>query len=101
MKKLLFLGACLVALASQPVMAQTDGPEVIVVQTYQSRLNLGRMIIDRGLDKPEIAEFKLNPQEEQATAFQKLFAKLALQGYVLKSTFSIESGVTTLVFGKR
>ena len=36
MKKLLFLGACLVALASQPVMAQTGNAEVVVVRLEES-----------------------------------------------------------------
>jgi hypothetical protein len=100
MKKLLFLGACLVALASQPVMAQTGGPAVVVVQIYQSSPNKGRIVVERGVDKPEIVEFKFSPQDEQAAAYQHIFAKLAQEGYVLKSTFSIQAGSTTLVFGR-
>jgi hypothetical protein len=100
MKKLVFLGACLVALASQPVMAQTGGPAVVVVQIYQSSLNKGRLAVDRGTGKPEIVEFKFNPQEEQSAAYQHTFTKLAEEGYVLKSTFSIQAGSTTLIFGR-
>jgi hypothetical protein len=35
MKKLLFLGACLVVLASQPAMAQTGGSDIVVVKVTE------------------------------------------------------------------
>jgi hypothetical protein len=102
MKKRVFLGACLMALASQPVKAQTGGlAAVVVVQIYQSTLNKGRIVVERGVDKPEIVEFKFSPQDEQAAAYQHIFAKLAQEGYVLKSTFSVQGGgATTLGFGR-
>jgi hypothetical protein len=100
MKKLLFLGACLVALASQPVMAQTAGPSIVVVQVFAAGFAKYQVVIDRGGDKPELVEFKADPQVKQAGVYQHIFEKLAQEGYVIKSTFSLEPHLTTLVFGK-
>jgi hypothetical protein len=57
MKKLLFLGACLVALASQPVMAQTGGADVVVVQVSFG-LGAGQILISHGGGKTEVVEIK-------------------------------------------
>jgi hypothetical protein len=101
MKKLLFLVAYLVALASQPVMAQTGGPSVVVVQLYQSGFTKYQIVIDRGGDTPEVVEFKADPQIKQAGVYQHIFEKLAQEGYVIQSTFSLIPNSTTLVFGKK
>ena len=100
MKKLLFLGACLVALASQPVMAQTGGPEVVVARFYYGGTGKLHVAIARGTANPEIQELKGSDPEE--TQFcQKVIAKLYQEGYSLKSTFGPGTGyASTLVFVK-
>jgi hypothetical protein len=89
-----------VALASQPVMAQTVGPAIIVVQVYPAAFAKWQIVIDRGGDKPEVVEFKADPSIKQAGVYQHTFEKLAQEGYVIKSTFSLEPHSTTLVFGR-
>jgi hypothetical protein len=91
MKKLMFLGACLVALASQPVMAQTGTPEVIVVRISET-LGIGgiHLVIIRPDGKGEsvdvtgvgMTEKKLI---ESGQAYQRVFAKLYQEGYSLKA----------------
>ena len=88
MKKLLFLGACLVALASSPVLAQTGGAQVVVVQVsfYPSG---GQMTISRGEGKTEVIDFKRSRgQAAEVEAYQQTISKLYQEGYTLKSTFS-------------
>jgi hypothetical protein len=100
MKKLLFLGACLVALASQPVMAQTAGPEVVVVQAYFP-IGTGRVVISRGPGKTEELEFKNGfRQTAAAESYQQVIAKLYQEGYSIKTSFSSTSGLSTLIFVK-
>ena len=102
MKKLLFLGACLVALASQPVMAQTGGADVVVVRVYDGT---GKFVIGRPGGK--IEELSFNPNytskglAESTDQLQKAIASLYQQGYTLKSTFGGAGGsVATLIFVK-
>jgi len=107
MKKLFFLGACLVALASQPVMAQTGGAEVLVVRITEAlrRVNVS---ITRPDGKSEQLDFENGAFGERldksGQGYQKLFAMLYQQGYRLQSTFSAEATPsdvrTTLVFVK-
>jgi hypothetical protein len=101
MKKLLFLGAFLVALASQPVMAQTAGPDVVVVQAYFP-VGTGRVVISRGPGKTEELEFKNGfRQSAAAESYQQVIAKLYQEGYSIKASFG--SGTTilsTLIFVK-
>lgn len=122
MKKILFLGTCLVALAAQPVMAQTvarkadaiasgvaqnSGPEVVVVRVYD---NVGagqlRLAITHADGKSESVDMPGGGASdkklmESSQSFQHLFAKLYQEGYTLKSTFSGTEGTTaTLVFVK-
>jgi hypothetical protein len=113
MKKLLFSGACLVALASQPVMAQTGGSDIVVVKMIEGN-GLLRFYIARPSGKPEIREFSTKQLKEkgegeylngQAECTRILFAELAQQGYSLTTTYSSSAssgiGLTTLVFTKR
>jgi hypothetical protein len=117
MKKLLFLGACLVALASSPVMAQTHkaevvmshtelaqtgGAEVVVVRVYDGT---GKFVIGRPGGKVE--ELSFNPNytskglAESTGQLQKAVASLYQQGYTLKSTFGGAQGsIATLIFVK-
>jgi hypothetical protein len=88
MKKLLFLGACLVALASSPAMAQTGGAQVVVVQV-SFWASAGQILISRGEDKTEVISVKKDKNQGFATeACQKVIAKLYQEGYAIKSTFS-------------
>lgn len=105
MKKLFFIGACLVALASQPVLAQTGGADVVVVQLKESVTGTMRVVIAYPGGKMEEQEFKAGytdkAQNEAATEYQKLITKLYQQGYTLKSTFGPgHSLLQTLVFIK-
>ena len=102
MKKLLFLGACLVALNSQPVMAQTGTPEVVVVRVVDSG---GRFVIGRPGGKTEEVSFSSTYSSkglaESAVQLQQAVAALYQQGYALKSTFTGSGGsVSTLIFVK-
>jgi hypothetical protein len=114
MKKLLFLGACLVALASQPVMAQTGAADIVVVKVSESGGYL-QFDIARPSSKPEHREFTLKQLKEKGDSYfisgqaeytRLLLVELAQQGYTLTTTYSSNysaagSGPTTLVFTKR
>jgi hypothetical protein len=104
MKKLLFLGACLVALATQPVMAQTAGPDVVIVKVYETLSSL-RIAVSQGQGKTEVIDAEGGGDKKKiidsAETLQKLIAGLLQQGYSLKSTFGGTQGVmSTLVFVK-
>jgi hypothetical protein len=111
MKKLVCLGACLVALASQPVMAQTGGADVVIVKVRENYSYMELNIARTG-SKPEKRVFKSKELKELgdgseasgiAEATRRLLADLAQQGYSLTSTYgsSSEFSATTLVFTKR
>jgi hypothetical protein len=106
MKKLLFLGACLVALASQPVMAQTGVPDVVVVKVYEGSGTL-RIVMSHGEGKTEVVEAIGGAQKKElissAETLQKVIIGLCQQGYALKSTFGGTQGyayISSLVFIK-
>jgi hypothetical protein len=104
MKKLLFSGACLVALASSPVRAQTVRPPVVVVQLYFSGISTQHIAITRGEGQTEDIEFKDPGTKDHRTteAYQRALAQLYQEGYTLKSTFSLATNaVVTLIFEKR
>jgi hypothetical protein len=100
MKKLLFLGACLVALASQPVMAQTGGPSIVVVRAdYAGGLSY-RISISRGEGKTEIIEVK-DKGNALVEAYQKAITQLYQEGYSLKDSFTASAATgANLVFVK-
>jgi opacity protein-like surface antigen len=104
MKRLLFLGASLVALASQPVMAQTSGPDVVVMKVAEFQNNT-QIVIARAESKVEVMELEggagPNAMSQSAKRVQQVVTKLYAQGYVLKSTYSGYGGnMSTLVFVK-
>jgi hypothetical protein len=103
MKKLIFLGACLVALASQPVMAQTGEPQVIIVRVYDAGGNV-ELAVSRGNGKPELLKFDAGIRDKDllaaAEGYQQALAKLYQEGYTLKSTFTTSERLSTLVFVK-
>jgi hypothetical protein len=104
MKKLLFLGACLVALASQPVMAQTSGPDIVVVRVIDG-IAASQMVIVRGLGKNERIDLADGSNNKglvsSGEAIQQAIAKLYQEGYSLRSTFGGHQGsASTLIFVK-
>jgi hypothetical protein len=98
MKKLLFLGACLVALASQPARAQAGGADVVVVRVQETA---GRFVIARPGGKTEEVSFnwKLTNQglAESSVQLQQAVTSLYQQGYTFGSG---SSSVSTLIFVK-
>jgi opacity protein-like surface antigen len=110
MKKLLFIGACLVALASQPVMAQTGATDIVVVKVTEGYGTLEFYIARIG-SKVEHREFSLKQLKEKgegsytsgaAEHTLSLLVELAQQGYTLATTYAPSgNSPTTLVFTKR
>lgn len=103
MKKLFFLGACLVALASQPTMAQTGGADVVV--RLADGTNASQLIIVRGPGKNEQIDLLTSTNTKglisSGEAIQQAIAKLYQEGYSLKSSISgYQGSVSTLVFVK-
>jgi len=105
MKKLFFLGACLVALSGNPVKAQAAEPDVVVVRVYDNGGNI-RGSISRANGKSESFGFNGGMSEkgiaDSGQGYQKLITTLYQEGYHLKTTFSTggEPSFTTLVFIK-
>jgi hypothetical protein len=104
MKKLFFLGACLVALSSSPVMAQTSGPDVVVMKVYE-RAGTLRIAVSHGEGKTEVIEGTGGAGKKDiitsSETLHKVITGLYQQGYSLKSTFETNQGVlSTLVFVK-
>jgi hypothetical protein len=91
------------ALASQPVMAQTAGAEVIVVRVYDAGGNV-ELAISRGKGQVEMIKFSSGVRDkhlqEAAEGYQQVLAKLYQEGYSLKSTFTTAENLSTLVFVK-
>jgi hypothetical protein len=113
MKKLIFLGACLIALSSKPVMAQTAATDVVVVKVSEGSGYL-QFDIARPSSKPEHREFSLKQLKEKGESYyisgqaeytRSLLVELIQQGYTLTTTYNTNLGVgagpTTLVFTKR
>jgi hypothetical protein len=88
MKKLFFLGAYLVALFSSPVMAQTGGTNVVVLNVYYTGLGTGHLGLTRTTGSTEVAQFKNSnsARQEETAAYQRVFTQLCQEGYSLKST---------------
>jgi hypothetical protein len=104
MKKFLFLGACLVALATQPVMAQTGGADLVVVHVQESSRSLS-FSIARGQRQPEEIEIKLGKEVKMASGYYTVLSKFYSQGYVLQAVIPSTTGgaswvESTLILGK-
>lgn len=104
MKKLFFLGACLVVLASSPVHAQATKGEVVVVRIVD-KASQGKVVVVRPGGKTE--ELALNQSlnskglVEAGLTLQQLVTTLTHEGYTLKSTFTSSEGFgATLIFIK-
>jgi hypothetical protein len=88
MKKLLFLGACLVALASQPVMAQT-GSDVVVVHFTRGGGGANRFIATIAYESGKTEEQEVKGDNATEVKFaQQVIAKLYKQGYSLRGSFA-------------
>jgi hypothetical protein len=103
MKKLFFIGACLLALGSTPTLAQTGGPSVATVRISQGA---GRfyVAVSTGTGKAEVSEIETPNYTNKnigpaADIYQQTVAKLTQQGYTLKG-MSGGDMITTLVFVK-
>ena len=99
MKKRLFLGACLVALASQLVEAQTVAPAVaVVIIKYEGDgPGLGHLMIDREgkIERKNVLNATFGnavPVEDVLLARAKILrqtvAQLYQEGYVLKASLA-------------
>lgn len=104
MRKLLFLSACLLALAARPVMAQTASPEIVVVRVYEYPTKV-HLVLTRGEGKSEVVEFDSGASDKRLSTsgegYYKVVNKLYQEGYALHSTFSGAQGYTTLLFVKK
>lgn len=93
----------MVALVSQPVLAQTSGSDVIVVRVYDAGVNV-ELAISRGKGNSELIKFSSGIRDkhllEAAEGYQQALAKLYQEGYTLKSTFTTSENLSTLVFVK-
>ena len=90
MKKLLFLGAYLVALASAPVKAQTAGADVVVVKVQEAINGSLKITVCRGAGKSEVTDVKAREAVAAgngAEAVQQVIAKLSQEGYSLKTSY--------------
>jgi hypothetical protein len=98
MKKLLFSGACLVALASSPAMAQATTQPAVDITVVRVTANYARtqVTVTRPGGKDELLEFENNDQSAKRQpvggGFQQLVAGLYEQGYQLASTFDTQMG---------
>ncbi|MGI4735569.1 MAG: hypothetical protein ACRYG7_10360 [Janthinobacterium lividum] len=91
MKKLLFLGACLMVLASQPVMAQTGEPDVVIMEVSYASFSTLRIVTSHGEGKTETVEVK-NKGNDQVEAVQKAITALYRAGYSLRGTYGPGTG---------
>lgn len=110
MKKLVFLGACLVALASSPVMAQTGGSEVVTVRVAEEN-GRAQLWINWPNREPEHVEFDWNDKEGKGAnagiGYEATLTKLYQQGYHLQGIIpglmvgaAVTSTRSTLIFTK-
>ena len=92
MKKIFFAGACLVALAAAPAMAQASKPAVVVVRVSDAAAG-GQLVIVREGGKTEELEFansvSMKSLALSGTLMQQVFGNLYAEGYTLKGTFGV------------
>ncbi|MVN78404.1 hypothetical protein GO988_18900 [Hymenobacter sp. HMF4947] len=108
MKKLILLGAYLLALAA-PMHAMAGPPDIVVVRIREFSTS-ATAVITRGEGKSELVEIdtkgNFNKEFAQVSeAYHKLFYGLYQEGYTLQSTMSTSAsqstgGVITLLFTK-
>ncbi|MBH8558981.1 hypothetical protein [Hymenobacter negativus] len=103
MKKLLLLGACLLALSMNPVRAYASDPDIVVVRVFDNG-GSARVVISRAGGKNEVSSFNSGNGEkglsDSGQGYLKVVQKLYSEGYSLKSTFTADVFLTTLIFVK-
>ena len=92
------------ALLSYPVIAQTVGPDLVVVRVTETSRML-RFSIARGQQQPEEVEVKLGKELKAAPSYHTVLAKYYAQGYVVQAVIpglnsSINWTESTLLLGK-
>lgn len=98
MKKLFFFSACLVALSSAPVKAQTGGPAVAIVSIWYTGASAGagHLLVDRD-GTATVTDFEAGggmkaaieqAQRVRAEVLRKAVAQLYQEGYQLKASVS-------------
>jgi len=107
MKKLLFLGTCLVALASSPIRAQTGVSQIAVLRITEYP---GTVYVSLTQAEGKSEQWKFDNGstgkrlDDSGQGYYKLLANLYNQGYHLQSTFSSAIGTdlnrTTLILVK-
>ena len=102
MKKCFFLGACLVALASAPVLAQAGGVDVVVVKMYEYAGEQHIAVTHSDGKTDEIAtKTGRGNLPEAGAALQKVFTTLYQQGYTLRgSTTTYGGSIGTFILTK-
>jgi len=107
MKKLLFLGACLLAFASQPVMAQTTGPDVVIVRVEERYSGNLMLFVERAGQETETIVFEETKKANMGKGYYPVLNKLYQQGYQLQGVIpgaALTTGAavttSTLVFVK-
>ncbi len=104
MKKLLLLSACLLAFATRPAAAQAQAPDIAVVRLYDSGASV-QLVVTRGEGKSEKIDFPSGGTDKRLIAsgegYYKVLSALYREGYVLQSTFTTQTGFTTLVLGRK
>ncbi|RZK26773.1 MAG: hypothetical protein EOO63_14280 [Hymenobacter sp.] len=81
------------ALASQPVKAQTGGPDIVIVRLAEGAGTI-HAVITRGEGKSEEVEFQNGGGKRlvaSSEGYYKLINKLYQEGYTLKNSFSSAS----------
>ena len=85
------MSACLLALAARPAAAQTQTPDLVLVQMFDVGASV-QLMITRGEGKSEKVEFRSGGSDKGLTAsgegYYKVFSKLYQEGYALQSTFT-------------
>jgi hypothetical protein len=110
MKKLLFLGVCLVVLASQPVLAQTGTPAVLTMRVMEEHRHT-RLWINWPGREPELVEYNWNDLEGKAAnagrIYEAAIRRVYEQGYQLQGVIpgvvageGVAYAYSTLVFTK-
>ena len=97
MKKLLILEACLLAFASSPAVAQTGGPDLVLVRFSHALGGKLLVVITRGEGKSEVLYFARNNGTDKgemvtSDAIYKVLHQFYQEGYALTSSTAEEPG---------
>ncbi|MVN78084.1 hypothetical protein GO988_17275 [Hymenobacter sp. HMF4947] len=109
MKKLIFFGAYLLSLTSQPVMAQTGGADIVVVRVAEVIGHIHLTIERAGQEPEEVSSEwadKVSKNQRASKGYFDALSKLYQQGYQVQATIPgaeyANGGAvfTTLIFTK-